>query len=219
MDFESYIGRERQLLARIDRERAELNAHEPNAERGNYQLVGDELRLLQAGEVVEQAAEQAAAAAKLLDERLTRLRQSEEMVNARTDTFLKRVGDWEAKFDARYAEAMEKMAHEMAALEARSAESMKKIAGEMAALEARNAELTRRIEAAKADVRDLSEVAEANLRDLGRTTTADLDRAIEELRQAQAEFEASVNAKLESDQQTIERIKFMLSTMSEIIKT
>ena len=39
------------------------------------------------------------------------------------------------------------------------------------------------------------------------------------LKDTQKDFESSINEKLEQDKQTIDRIKYMLSTMSDIIKT
>src|SRR3974390_21073 len=113
MDFESYIGRERQLLGRIERERAEMNSHEPDAWRGNYQLAADEIKLLRAGDYVTSASEMAADAVLALDERMTELRQIEAEANAKNETFLKRVEAWETKFDGRYAEVMATIAREM----------------------------------------------------------------------------------------------------------
>ena len=64
----SYIGKERQLLSRIERERAELNSHEPDAWRGNYQMAADEIKLLRAGDYVREASGMAADAIAALDQ-------------------------------------------------------------------------------------------------------------------------------------------------------
>ncbi len=212
MDFESYIGKERQLLSRIERERAEMNSHEPDAWKGNYQMAADEIKLLQAGDYVMDAAGTAADAIAALDERMTELRQIEAGANARNETFLKRVEAWETKFDMRYAEVMASMAREMAAMEAR------------------NAELTKRIEAAEQNLQDITrksensiretrEIAETSLKDVSSAEAAYIDRLVGSLRAAQSQFEASISEKLEQDKQTLEKIKFMIATMNDIIKT
>jgi vacuolar-type H+-ATPase subunit I/STV1 len=234
MDFESYIGRERQLLARIERERAELNSHEPRAETGNYQLAEDEIRLLKAGDYVAGASEVAADAVAALDERISALRKAEHEANARNEAFVRRVAEWETKFDARYAELTGKIAREMAALESRNAELTRTIEeaeqsmrhGAASVAEALNrarhqseANIRHLSEATEANIRQLSGTSEASLREISEATTADVDRRIESLRQAQAAFEAAVNEKLENDKQTIERIKYMITAMNEIIKT
>jgi hypothetical protein len=245
MDFESYIGKERQLLGRIEKERTELNSHEPNAWEGNYRLAADEIKLLKAGDYVYSASEMAADAVVALDERMSQLRQLEGDASARNEAFLKRVSDWETKFDARYSEVMAAMAREMAALEARntgltkrietaernlidisgkSEKSLKDISsrseksiremGEQAELNLRQA-----TERAEGSIKEMSEITEANLKDTSKATTADVDRLVGSLKSAQAEFEASVNEKLEQDRQTLERIKYMITAMNEIIKT
>lgn len=245
MDFESYIGKERQLLSRIDRERAEMNSHEPDAWRGNYQLAADEIKLLQAGDYVREASEMAADAIVALDERMSQLRQIEAGANAKNETFLKRVEAWETRFDQRYAEVMAAMAREMTALEARNAELTRRIeAAEKNLLEisrksenglrdiSGNSEKNLREISAMADrslketaeqteltIRQASERAETSLKDISTSTYADVDRLVGSLKAAQAEFEASINEKLEQDKQTLEKIKFMISTMSDIIKT
>ena len=223
MDFESYIGRERQLLARIERERAELNSHEPRAETGNYQLAEDEIRLLKAGDYVAGASEVAADAVAALDERISALRKAEHEANARNETFVRRVAEWETKFDARYAELTGKIAREMAALESRNAELTRTIEEAEQSMRHGAASVAEALNRARqqsvADIETLSEATEASLREISEATTADVDRRIESLRQAQATFEAAVNEKLENDKQTIERIKYMITAMNEIIKT
>lgn len=223
MDFESYIGRERQLLARIERERAELNSHEPRAEAGNYQLAEDEIRLLKSGDYVTNASELAADVVKALDERMVLLKHLEESASTRNETFVKRVGEWETRFDVRYVELMEKINKEMAALDARNAELSRKI--EVAERNMKDIgasaeeSLSTARQQAEADIRSISESTEASLKDISKATTGDVDRLVDSLRRAQAEFETSVNEKLENDKQTIERIKYMITAMNEIIKT
>lgn len=245
MDFESYIGKERQLLGRIERERAEMNSHEPDAWRGNYQLAADEIKLLRAGDYVSSASEMAADAVLALDERMTGLRQIEAEANAKNEMFLKRVEAWETKFDGRYAEVMAAMAREMAALAERNAELTKRIEAaertlqetgkqsekSLMSISARSEkslkETAERTESsiqqasqrAESSIKETSEATEASLKDLSKTTYADVDRLVGSLKAAQAEFEASINDKLEQDKQTLEKIRFMISTMSDIIKT
>ncbi len=256
MDFESYIGKERQLLSRIERERAEMNSHEPDAWRGNYQLAADEIKLLRAGDYVNSASEMAADAIVALDERMAVLRQIEAEANAKNETFLKRVEAWETKFDLRYSEVMAAMAREMATLADRNAQLTQRIEeAEKSLLEigkntekslidaggkseknlmdisarsekslketAERTELSIRqaSERAESSIREMSEITEANLKDISKATYSDVDRLVGSLKAAQAEFEASINEKLEQDKQTLEKIRFMISTMSDIIKT
>jgi hypothetical protein len=267
MDFESYIGKERQLLGRIEKERAEMNSHEPNAWEGNYRLAADEIKLLKAGDYVKSVSEMAADAIVALDERMSQLRQLESDANARNEAFLKRVSEWETEFDARYTEAMTAMAREAAALDARNAELTKHIAVAQQNLEAMRREAESNLreissssesamreisgksereirqigERTEANVRlaseqtetmikdmsditesrikSMGETTEANLKALSKATTVEVEQLVASLKYAQAEFEASVNEKLEQDRQTIDRIKFMISTMNEIIKT
>ena len=241
MDFESYIGKEKQLLARIERERAEMNSHEPDAWRGNYELAADEIKLLRAGDYVKGAAEMAADAIVALDERMAQLKRAEGEVNAKNTAFLKRV----AEFDARYAEVTAALSKEAAALQARDAELTKRIeTAQQALLDlGRGAEKTLRevsgksekgvretaertdlslrqaSERAEGRIREMSEATEANLKDISQATRTEVDQLVSSLKAAQAEFEASINEKLEQDKQTLEKIKFMISTMSDIIKT
>jgi hypothetical protein len=245
MDFESYIGKERQLLSRIERERAEMNSHEPDAWRGNYQLAADEIKLLRAGDYVDSASEMAADAIVALDERMVVLRQIEAEANAKNETFLKRVEAWETKFDLRYSEVMAAMAREMATMTDRNAQLTKRVeAAEKSMLEigrksekslleisnkseknlketAERTELSIRqaSEHAETSIKEMSEMTAANLKDISKATYSDVDRLVSSLKAAQAEFEASINEKLEQDKQTLEKIRFMISTMSDIIKT
>ena len=223
MDFESYIGKERQLLTRIERERAELNSHEPGAARGNFELAADEIKLLQAGDYVAEAARKAADAIAELDARMAQLRQAEAEVGAVNEAFLKRVAEWEAKFDARYSEAMalnaelagriEKEQRTLVEIGERAEESLRQIGG-------RTEQNLRDIsERAESGIRTMGGITEANLKDLGRTSVADVERLVSAVKAAQAEFEASVSEKLEQDKQTLEKIRFMISAMNEIIKT
>ena len=256
MDFESYIGKERQLLGRIERERAEMNSHEPDAWRGNYQLAADEIKLLRAGDYVNSASEMAADAIVALDERMAQLRQIEAGANAKNEKFLKRVEAWETKFDMRYAEVMAGMAREMAAMETRNVQLTQRIEVAEKSLQeigrkteknildvggkseknlvdistrsekslketAERTELSIRqaSEHTEGSIKEMSEITEANLKDISKTTYSDVERLVSSLKAAQTEFEASVNEKLEQDKQTLEKIKFMISTMSDIIKT
>lgn len=256
MDFESYIGKERQLLNRIERERAEINSHEPDAWRGNYKLTADEIKILRAGDYVREASGMAADTIAALDERMSRLKQIEAEANAKNETFLKRVEAWETKFDQRYAEVMAAIAREMTALEARSAQLTQRIEAAEKSLQEisqrsestlrevgsssekslidiganadrslrETAEQTELIirqasERAESSIKEMSENTEASIKDLCKATYAEVDRMVSSLKAAQAEFEASINEKLEQDKQTLEKIKFMISTMSDIIKT
>lgn len=245
MDFESYIGKERQLLSRIERERAEMNSHEPDAWRGNYQLAADEIKLLRAGDYVNSASEMAADAIVALDERMAVLRQIEAGANAKNETFLKRVEAWETKFDLRYAEVMAAMAREMATMTDRNARLTQRVEEAEKNLREidRNAEkslleistrsekslketaerteasIRQSSERAESSIKEMSEITEANLKDISKATYSDVDRLVGSLKAAQVEFEASINEKLEQDKQTLEKIRFMISTMSDIIKT
>jgi hypothetical protein len=245
MDFESYIGKERQLLGRIEKERTELNSHEPNAWEGNYRLAADEIKLLKAGDYVNRASEMAADAVMALDERMSKLKQLEGDANARNEAFLKRVSEWETKFDARYSEVMAAMTREMAALDARNAGLTRRIEtaernlveisskSEKSLTDISNRSeksihemseraewnLRQATERAEGSIKEMSGITEANLKDISKATTTDVDRLVGSLKSAQAEFEASVNEKLEQDRQTLERIKYMITAMNEIIKT
>jgi hypothetical protein len=245
MDFESYIGKERQLLSRIERERAEMNSHEPDAWRGNYQLAADEIKLLRAGDYVRETSGMAADAIVALDERMAKLKQIEAEAVAKNATFLKRVDAWETKFDQRYAEIMAAMAREMAAMEAKNVQLTQRIETAERNMQeiSRKAESTlqdisgkseknlketagrteqtirQASERAESSMKEMSEITEANLKDLSKATYADVDKLVGSLKAAQAEFEASINEKLEQDKQTLEKIRFMISTMSDIIKT
>jgi hypothetical protein len=245
MDFESYIGKERQLLGRLERERAEMNSHEPDAWRGNYQLAEDEIKLLRAGDYVSSTSEIAADTIVALDERMAQLRQIETEAKARNETFLKRVEGWETKFDMRYAEVMAAMAREMAALDARNAVLTKHIETAERNLqeigrktektlleistrsekslketaERTESNIRQSSERAEGSIKEMSEITEASLKGISKATYSDVDRLLGSLKSAQAEFESSINEKLEQDKQTLEKIKFMISTMSDIIKT
>jgi ElaB/YqjD/DUF883 family membrane-anchored ribosome-binding protein len=245
MDFESYIGKERQLLGRIEKERAELNSHEPNAWEGNYRLAADEIKLLKAGDYVNGASGMAADAVVALDERMSQLRQLEGDASARNEMFLKRVSEWETKFDVRYSEVMAAMAREMTALEARNAELTSRIETaernlkEISSKSENNLidigtksektiheigertewNLRQASERVEGSIKETSELTAANLKEISRATTEDVDRPVGSLKSAQAEFEASVNEKLEQDRLTLERIKYMITAMNEIIKT
>jgi ElaB/YqjD/DUF883 family membrane-anchored ribosome-binding protein len=74
-------------------------------------------------------------------------------------------------------------------------------------------------EQAQVSIKEMSEITEANLKDISKATYSDVDRLVSSLKAAQVEFESSINEKLEQDKQTLEKIKFMISTMSDIIKT
>ncbi|OPY28086.1 MAG: hypothetical protein A4E28_01725 [Methanocella sp. PtaU1.Bin125] len=256
MDFESYIGKERQLLGRIEKERTELNSHEPDAWEGNYRLAADEIKLLKAGDYVNTATETAGEAIVALDGRMSQLRQIEGDASARNEAFLKRVTEWETKFDARYSEVMSAMAREMAAFETRNAQltqrietaernlkeisskaekalidtgsksekalidtssqsekNLKEIAGQA------EQNLRQASERSEKSIKESSDRAEANLKEISKATAADIERLVGSLKSAQAEFEASVNEKLEQDKQTLERIRYMITAMNEIIKT
>ena len=69
------------------------------------------------------------------------------------------------------------------------------------------------------DLNNKIEAAESGFKQSSDSAYADLKQMVASLKETQIDFESSINEKLEQDKQTIDRIKYMLSTMSDIIKT
>ena len=191
MDFESYIAMERQLIARLDRERNDSNSYERRAEVCDCHGLTEEdgIRLPKTGERVTYGSD-TADAISAIDEHLADLHRVEAEINAMNADFIKRVSDFESRFDQRYNEIMDR------------------INLEFAALEARNTELNAASMTSTEEVRKISESA-----------IEDLRRISEDLKMAQAVFDASVNDKLSRDQETIERIRYIMKQMNDMIKS
>jgi len=81
MDFEKYIGKEKPLLSRLDRDRASLNAYERRGNAGTLDIAEDELMLLDTVKRVKEHIAAAEAASKALDERAEKLKELEAAVN------------------------------------------------------------------------------------------------------------------------------------------
>ena len=123
-------------------------------------------------------------------------------------SFRLRISEWETSFDGRYNELMNKVDTEVKSLEIRNKELIAFTKAQEDILAARNLDLTNKIEAAESGFKQSSDSA-----------YADLKQMVASLKETQIDFESSINEKLEQDKQTIDRIKYMLSTMSDIIKT
>jgi hypothetical protein len=244
MDFESYIARERQLIAKLDKERSESNSYERRADVGNYELAEDEIRLLKAGEYVLSRSEVAADAVMAIDERLAELHRIEDEASTRNADFLRRVTEWETRFDQRYNEVLDKIAREVSNVEARTAElnalieaadknirhvsdsaadNVRKISdasvAEVKASTGSSIEEVRAISHASVEeMSKISESATANIRSISESTTAEISHIAEDLKASQAEFDASVGDKLTRDKETVERIKHIMQQMNEMIK-
>jgi hypothetical protein len=207
MDFESYIGKEKQLFARLDKERSSVNAYEKKPGAGNLDMAEDEIKLLRAGNIVKARIGEANAAMKGLDEKSLRIREAEENVEVKSAELVLRMSEWESGFNDRYRDLMGRVEVELKKLEARNNEFVAMSKEQESLYKARNDELAHNIEAAEKDIKAMREIA-----------MEDVKNSIASLKEAQKEFEASVNEKLDQDKATIEKIKFMVSTMSDIIK-
>ena len=208
MDFEKYIGKEKQLLTKLERERAALGVYERRGNSGTLDLAEDEIKLLQAGKLVKQHIDVATEASKALDERALKLKAMQDELNTKNAELQLRISEWEAAFNGRYNELMNKVDTEVKALEIRNKELVAFTRAQEEIFAARNVELTNKIEAAESGFKQSSDSA-----------YADLKQMVGSLKDTQKDFESSINEKLEQDKQTIDRIKYMLSTMSDIIKT
>jgi hypothetical protein len=208
MDFEKYIGKEKQLLSKLEREQAALSAYERRGNAGTLDLAEDEIKLIQSGRFVKQHIEAASEASKALDERAVKLKEMQDELNTKNAELQLRISEWENSFDGRYNELMNKVDSEVKALEIRNKDLIAFTRAQENIFTARNTELTSKIEAAETGFKQSSDSA-----------YADLKQMVTSLKDAQKDFESSINEKLEQDKQTIDRIKYMLSTMSDIIKT
>lgn len=208
MDFEKYIGKEKQLLSKLEREQAALNAYERRGNAGTLDLAEDEIKLIQSGRLLVKHIEAASEASKALDERAVKLKEMQDELSTKNAELQLRISEWENSFDGRYNELMNKVDSEVKALEIRNKDLIAFTKAQEDIFAARNAELTSKIEAAEKGFKQSSDSA-----------YADLKQMVTSLKDAQKDFESSINEKLEQDKQTIDRIKYMLSTMSDIIKT
>lgn len=208
MDFEKYIGKEKQLLSRLERERASLNAYERRGNAGSLDYAEDELKLLDTLKLVKEHIAAAEAASKELDGRSARLIEMEAHLNRKNAQTQKRIEEWESSFDVRYNELLNRVEAEVTGLELRNKELLTFVRAQEDIFNARSAELTGKAEAADASIKQTTDNAYHELSD-----------TLVSIKKAQKEFETSISGKLEEDKQTIDRIKYMLSTMSDIIKS
>ena len=208
MDFEKYIGKEKPLLSRLERERAALNAYERRGNAGTLDYAEDEIKLLDTLKLVKEQIAVAEAASKALDERTEKLRELESSINKKSAQSQKRIEEWESSFDNRYNELMKRVEDDVAALEARNRELLSFVKAQEDIFNARSAEIASKTDASEAGIKQASDNAYQELSDI-----------LVSIKKAQREFETSISGKLEEDKQTIDRIKYMLSTMSDIIKS
>ncbi len=208
MDFEKYIGKEKQLLSRLDRERAFLNAYERRGNAGSLDYAEDELKLLDTLKLVKKQVAAADAAIRELDERSARLREMEDSFYKKNAQTQKRIEEWESSFGIRYNELLKRVEADVARMDARNKELLAFVEAQEEIFNARSAGLTGKAEAYEASLKQTSDLAHQ-----------EMSAALASVRKAHKEFEASVSGKLDEDRQTIDRIKYMLSTMSDIIKS
>jgi hypothetical protein len=208
MDFEKYIGKEKQLLSRLERERASLSAYERRGNAGSLDIAEDELKLLDTLKLVKEHIAAAEAASRELDERAARLAEMEAGINKKNAQTQKRIEEWESSFDVRYNELLKRVEDDVAGLELRNKEFLMFVKAQEDIFNARNSELTGKAESYEAGLKQTSDSAYQELSDF-----------LVSIKKAQKEFETSISGKLEEDKQTIDRIKYMLSTMSDIIKS
>lgn len=208
MDFDKYIGRERPLLARLDRDRAALNALERRGNAGTLDLAEDELKLLDVLRDIEGQVAAARAAVRAMDERAEQLAELEDALGKKGAQTQKRIEEWESSFGLRYNELLARVEGQVAALEQRNRDLLALAGAQESAFNARNAEVANKVLE-----------AEDRIRQAGDAARGDVEGVLASVKKTQKEFEASVTGKLEEDRQTIERIKYMLSSMSDIIKS
>lgn len=208
MDFEKYIGKEKPLLTRLDRERASLNAYERRGNAGTLDYAEDELKLLETLKDVKAQIAAADAATKAMDERSEKLREIEATINQKGAQTQKRIEEWESSFDMKYNELLKRVEDDVAALDQRNREFLTFVKAQEDIFNARSAEISSKADASEAGIKQASDNAYQEMSDI-----------LVSMKKAQKEFETSISGKLEEDKQTIDRIKYMLSTMSEIIKS
>jgi len=208
MDFEKYIGKEKPLLARLDRDRAALNAYERRGNAGTLDYAEDELRLLATLKDVKAQIAEAEAVTKAMSEQAESLRELEASIGKKGAATQKRIEEWESSFDTKYNDLLKRVEDEVAALEQRNRELITFARAQEEIFNARSAEITSKADASEAGIRQASDNAYQEMSDI-----------LVSMKKAQKEFETSISGKLEEDKQTIDRIKYMLSTMSDIIKS
>lgn len=211
MDFESYIGRERQLISKLDKERTDNNSYERRADVGNYELAEDEIRLLRSGDYVQTRTDIAMEAVATLDERLAELLRIEDSINARSAEFKKKIAEWDTGFDHRCAGIIDRIDAQLATLEKRNAELHKTI-------DTAGKDLAATRKATTEEITTISAASTAEVRKISGTATAEIEKLAAELKVTQAEFDASVTEKLKQDKETVERIRYMMKMMSEMVK-
>ncbi len=208
MDFEKYIGKEKALLLRLERERAALDAYERRGNAGTLDIAEDELKLLGTLKDINERIAAAEAATKAMDERAEKLRELEASVNKKSAQAQKRIEEWESSFDTRYNELLKRVEDEVVSLDQRNREFLTFVKAQEDIFNARSGELSGKADNADAGIKQATDNAYHELSDM-----------LVSIKKAQKDFETSVSGKLEEDKQTIDRIKYMLSTMSDIIKS
>jgi len=103
---------------------------------------------------------------------------------------------------------------------------MKRVEDEVGMLELRNKELVAFMKAQEeifnarsAELSSKADVSEAGIKQASDNAYREMSDILVSMKKAQKEFESSISGKLDEDKQTIDRIKYMLSTMSDIIKS
>lgn len=208
MDFEKYIGKEKQLLTRLDKERSSLNAYERRNNAGSLDYAEDELKLLDTLKLAREHIAAAEAAIREIDMRADKLLEMEDSLNKKNAQTQKHIEEWESSFGVRYNELLMRIEADVGTLDARNREFLDFVKAQEDIFNARSAELTSKAESYELGLKQASEHSYLELSD-----------SLASIKKAQKEFETSVSGKLEEDKQTIDRIKYMLSTMSDIIKS
>ena len=102
MDFEKYIGKEKQLLSKLEKDQVALGAYERRGNAGTLDLAEDEIKLIQSGRLVQKHIEAANETSKALDERATKLKEMQDELNTSNAELQLRISEWETSFDGRY---------------------------------------------------------------------------------------------------------------------
>jgi hypothetical protein len=207
MDFEKYIGKDRQLLDSLDSARSDAAAYEKHGNAGSLDIAEDDIKLLKTGNYVKACQESAEASAKDLDVKLSMLKGSQKELELKNAGAVLKIIEWEDSFDQKYKDMSGRIEEEMKALERSNKEFSALVKAQDDLYKKRSQELTTKVEEAG-----------RKLKESGDRSNAEIMKLSGSLKDAQKEFESSINEKLEQDKQTIDRIKYMLSTMSDIIK-
>ncbi|HTY91263.1 MAG TPA: hypothetical protein VMC84_08820, partial [Methanocella sp.] len=189
-------------------DRAALNAYERRGNAGTLDYAEDELRLLATLKDVKAQIAEAEAVTKAMSEQAESLRELEASIGKKGAATQKRIEEWESSFDTKYNDLLKRVEDEVAALEQRNRELITFARAQEEIFNARSAEITSKADASEAGIRQASDNAYQEMSDI-----------LVSMKKAQKEFETSISGKLEEDKQTIDRIKYMLSTMSDIIKS